>query len=198
MGRFDPDPPTAGTRGGSVGVDEPTTDSSRSDDDRGEPAAPEICDGLDNDLDGLVDEVAAELTDCNDCALLQGAGRAWWACDVQKPWADAQTYCQTLGAHAAIVPDEATQAFLLEQIGEGRFWLGARQDPDEGPWRWVDDTPWTYDNWGTIQPDDAEPGQDCARLTFGITGSGWFHGAWDDYFCEDVHPVLCSAIHDGT
>ncbi|MEM9458198.1 MAG: C-type lectin domain-containing protein [Myxococcota bacterium] len=153
VGRFDPDP--LNTQGGSTPTDGPAVDSTSASDDRGEPGTPEICDGLDNDLDGLVDEVAAGSTRCNDCTLLQGVGRAWWVCDVQKPWADAQIYCQTLGAHAAIVPDEATQAFLLEQIGEGRFWLGARQDPEEGPWRWVDDTRWTYDNWGATQPDDA-------------------------------------------
>jgi hypothetical protein len=158
--------------------------------------APEVCDGIDNDLDGLVDEVAPGLTECNGCRLLQGAGQAWWVCAAEKTWDQAGAYCQSLGATTAIVPSPAAQAFLHEAVGQGFHWLGARQAELEGAWSWVDGTPWDYTNWGTLQPDDTAPGQDCLRLTFGIVGDGWFDGAWDDYFCDDVHPFMCSAPHE--
>lgn len=190
VGRFGPE-----TTGGASSGGDPTTTAAPPPDSSGAPTEPEQCDGLDNDGDGLVDEVAADLSTCNDCQLLQGAGQAWWACAREETWVDAQAYCQTLGAQAAIIHDEAAQAFVHAEIGEGWYWLGAHQDPDEGPWRWVDDTPLTYDNWGTTQPDNADPGQDCVRLTFGIVGEGWFDGAWDDFFCDDPHQVLCSAPH---
>ncbi|MCX4242559.1 C-type lectin domain-containing protein [Paraliomyxa miuraensis] len=162
-----------------------------------EPPMPEQCNGLDDDHDGLVDEVSAELTECNGCRLLQGEGQAFWVCETETTWAEAQAQCEALGATSAIVPSEATQTFLHEQVGTGWYWLGAVQDPDEGPWRWVDGTAFEYANWGTTQPDDTAPGQDCVRLTFGITGEGWFDGAWDDFFCDEPtsHRVLCSASH---
>jgi hypothetical protein len=159
------------------------------------PPMPEQCNGLDDDHDGLVDEVSAELIECDGCRLLQGEGQAWWVCTLESTWDDAQAYCQALGATSAIVPNAAAQAFLHAEVGEGWFWLGAVQDPDEGPWRWIDGMPFDYANWGTTQPDDTAPGQDCVRLTFGIIGDGWFDGAWDDFFCDDPHRMLCSAPH---
>ncbi len=160
-----------------------------------EPPSPEQCDGLDNDHDGLIDEVSAELGECDGCQLLQGVGQAWWVCGLELSWAAAQAHCEQRGATSAIVPSAAAQTFLHEQVGEGWFWLGAAQDPGEGPWRWVDGTAFEYANWGTTQPDDTAPGQDCVRLTFGIIGEGWFDGAWDDFFCEEPHRVMCSAPH---
>lgn len=198
VGSFDP---ATGSGSGS-GSGEPTATAQSDEttlgpaDDSGEPPVPEQCNGLDDDHDGLVDEVSAELVECNGCQLLQGEGQAWWVCTFEKAWTDAQAFCEGFGATTAIVPSEAAQAFLHEQIGQGWFWLGAIQDPDEGPWRWVDGTAFDYANWGTTQPDDIAPGQDCVRLTFGIIGEGWFDGAWDDFFCEEPHPVLCSAPHE--
>lgn len=159
------------------------------------PAPPELCDGVDNDLDGLVDEVAPGLTECDGCRLLQGAGQAWWVCDEQKTWDTARVRCEGLGATVAVVPSAVAQTFLHEAVGEGWHWLGARRAADGSAWAWLDGTPWDYANWGTTQPDDIAPGQDCLRLTFGIVGDGWFDGAWDDFFCDDPHPYMCSATH---
>lgn len=160
------------------------------------PAAPELCDGLDNDLDGLVDEIAPGLVECDGCRLLQGAGQAWWVCEAPKTWDQAAAACASRGATTAIVPSAVAQELLHQAVGQGFHWLGARQAEGEGAWSWVDGTPWGYANWGTLQPDDAAPGQDCLRLTFGIVGEGWFDGAWDDFFCDDPHPYLCSAPHE--
>jgi len=197
VGSFDPteDPATGSlttSADGSTAVDGSTA--------TGEPVptGPEQCNGLDDDGDGLIDEVSAQLQECDGCTLLQGAAQAWWVCPEEQPWADAQTRCETLGATLAVVPDEATQAFLQDALGVGFHWLGARQAEGEGAWSWVDGTPWSYDNWGTTQPDDIAPGQHCLRLTFGIIDGDWFDGAWDDFFCEDPHPVLCSAPHDAS
>jgi hypothetical protein len=162
------------------------------------PAAPEVCDGVDNDLDGLVDEVAPGVDTCDGCRLLQGADQAWWVCDGLLTWDEARARCESLGASAAIVPSVVAQTFLHQQLGVGGvyfYWLGSRQAEGEGSWSWVDGTPWDYTNWGTIQPDDEAPGQDCLRLTFGIVGDGWFDGAWDDFRCDDPHPWMCSAPH---
>lgn len=191
VGSFDATGDTEGgsmgpTAGGSGSTGVPTT---------GVPPSPELCDGLDNDQDGLVDEASADLSECDGCQLLQGEGQAWWVCGQEDTWAGAQASCEAKGANSAIVASAAAQTFLHEQVGEGWFWLGAAQDPGEGPWRWVDGTAFEYANWGTTQPDDTAPGQNCVRLTFGIIGDGWFDGAWDDFFCEEPHRVLCSASH---
>jgi hypothetical protein len=178
---------------GSASTLAPSDDGSSS----AAPAAPEVCDGVDNDLDGLVDEVAPGVDTCDGCRLLQGAGQAWWVCEALLTWDEAQARCEGLGASAAIVPSVLAQTFLQQQVAAGVhfYWLGSRQAEGEGAWAWVDGTAWGYTNWGTTQPDDVAPGQDCLRVTFGIEGEGWFHGAWDDFRCDDPHPWMCSAPH---
>jgi hypothetical protein len=161
---------------------------------------PETCDGIDNDSDGLVDEIGPDTTSCGACALFQGAGQAWWACDLEKSWADAQSYCETLGADLARIQTPEQGAFVLEALS-GTFmfyWLGASKPPDvDGEWTWVDGTPVAaYTNWAHTQPDDFEGAQDCMRLTFGILDENWFDGAWDDFYCDVPTRVLCSAPHD--
>ncbi len=161
----------------------------------GVPTA-EVCDAIDNDLDGLVDEFGPDNESCDGCQLLQGVGQAWWACDVQKDWETARYACELYGATLALVQDPEAQAFVQQAIGEGWFWIGARQAPDEGAWSWLDGSPLDYANWAGAQPDNSAPSQDCVRLTFGIIDGGdWFDGAWDDFQCDQPAQMLCSAPH---
>jgi hypothetical protein len=162
-------------------------------------AAIELCDGMDNDGDGLVDEVAADNIRCGTCRLSQGAGQAWWVCDEQLTWELANARCLEFGATAAIPSTEEANAFVLEEFNDTFvfFWLGARDAEVEGQWQWADGTALEgWSNWASTQPDDFEAAQDCMRLTFGITGEGWFDGSWDDFYCDQPNHVLCSAAHE--
>jgi hypothetical protein len=126
--------------------------------------------------------------------MLSDATHRYWVCGDQRDWAGAQAFCEGLGATSAILLDPAQDAFLLQAVGQGWYWLGAREVDGEGDWVWVDGTPVGYANWGGTQPDDTAPGQDCLRLTYGIVdGEGWFDGAWDDFYCSCRHRILCSA-----
>jgi hypothetical protein len=188
---------------GATGADmSPTAGDSEADGSSGPApvAAPETCDGIDNDLDGLVDEIGPATTTCGACTLLQGAGQAWWSCDLEKSWADAQAYCEGFGAGLARVQTPEHGAFVLEALTDTFmfYWLGAREEPEvEGVWAWIDGTPVAaYTNWAGTQPDDFEAAQDCLRLTFGIVDANWFPGSWDDFYCDFPTNVLCSAPHD--
>ena len=161
------------------------------------PGEPEICDGIDNDLDGLVDEVGAENAQCDTCTLFQGEGQAWWVCTQNKGWETARARCEEYGAQLAIVPDEASQNLLLENVmGMGTFfWIGGRRDDSMSPWGWVDGSAFVYDAWAPTQPDNIDPGQHCVRMTVGLTPPDWFDGAWDDFFCNDGQFYVCAAPH---
>ena len=161
------------------------------------PDEPEVCDGIDNDNDGLIDEVGPGNAECNACTLLQGEGQAWWACTEDKGWELAQTRCEEYGAQLAMVLDEASQAFLLENISAMGtfFWIGGRRDDRLSPWVWVDGSLFDYQPWAPSQPDDTDPGQDCVRLTFGLEPPDWFDGAWDDFFCDQGQFYVCAAPH---
>lgn len=157
----------------------------------------EVCDGADNDLDGLTDEVSPTNSACGGCTLLQGVGQAWWVCDdTIVDWEEATAFCGTFGAATATISNESTQLFLEDTFEAAWYWLSARQEPQEGEWRWPDGSPLSYANWGGQQPDNWTPDQDCLRLTLGlIDPPNWFHGAWDDFECTGTLAVLCSATH---
>ena len=159
--------------------------------------ADEICDGVDNDLDGLVDEVGATNSSCGGCTLTQGVGQAWWVCDdTLLDWEDATAFCETFGASTATVRDEATQLFLEARFEVAWYWMSVRQQPEEGDWLWPDGSALAYENWAGQQPDNWTPDQNCVRLTLGlIDPPDWFHGAWDDFECAETLAVLCSATH---
>lgn len=96
-------PDTPGTTGtqGTTGVASTSSleDSSTSNpidsSDSSDTDTVEICDGIDNDGDGLIDEYAPGNETCEGCALSEVEGRALWAC--AKPWVswgDAQQRCE--------------------------------------------------------------------------------------------------------
>ena len=161
-----------------------TTEDGASSEDDGDEIGPHptICD----------DTKASETeSDCGDCWRIDSPTHVYWVCSDELEWATANAMCGTIGATSAIVESAEEVEFLLAKIDYGFFWIGARRDGDH--WRWVDGTAVEYTNWADHQPDDAEPGQDCVRMTWNIVdGEGWFHGAWDDFFCDFPQRVLCS------
>ncbi|MBV1860689.1 MAG: C-type lectin domain-containing protein [Nannocystaceae bacterium] len=157
----------------------------------------EICDGIDNDLDGLTDEVSSTNSACGECTLLQGEGQAWWICDdTIVDWEEASGFCAAFGATNATITNSDTQLFLEDTLEAAWYWLSVRQEPEEGQWLWPDGSSLSYTNWAGNQPDNWTADQNCVRLTFGLGDPpNWFTGAWDDFECAKTLAVLCSATH---
>ena len=53
----------------------------------------------------------------------------------------------------ASIPDQTTTDFLKEKIAfiQGT-WVGGFKDIATGVWKWMDGTPFSYDNWAVKQP----------------------------------------------
>ena len=52
-------------------------------------------------------------------------------------WEDAHYFCEGLGGHLAVIPDEETNSFVVSMMPEGSwFWVGLRTDAS-GKHRWV-------------------------------------------------------------
>lgn len=156
------------------------------------PVAPEVCDGIDNDGDGGVDEGSPQNAACNDCTfLLSAGGDRWFAvCTDTMPWDDARIDCGDFGpgADLAMIDDQADQAALLRLV-VGDYWLGMSDVAEEGHWVWVDGSDAIvggnvigFNGWALGQPEGGS--ENCGEMD--STKSGWA-----DTSCGALQPSIC-------
>ena len=92
----------------------------------------------------------------------------------KKTWIDAETACESIGAHLAVITSDQENAFLHSRDG----WIGLNDRVKEGKWVWVDGSVFNYTNWGSDQPDN-ENNEDC------VFKEG--AGNWNDLDCTKYH-----------
>ena len=182
---------------------EPETSSSSSTSDSssssGMPQPVELCNGIDDNDNGLVDEWSPENTGCEICD-----GSSCRYCDLFPDDEDNPTvvyffcdganynqfvpFCEGIGAPAVSIHDEEENVLLAIKTAEladyARAYLGLRNfgtsaDP---MWTWVDGTPFDYTNWNATQkqPDDV-----CANIDTS--------GSWNSTHCNGGTQFFCEA-----
>lgn len=142
--------------------------------------ATETCNGLDDDLDGSLDEDV-----CADCHAFTLATHHYWICADGLAWSDARARCQALGADLVTLdsPDE-TIAMSFQGSMHGS-WVGATDIVDEGVWIWVDGRPVAASEpgWNTGEPNGATAANCLSQWTL--------RGAWDDDDCASPFQYVC-------
>jgi len=101
-------------------------------------------------------------------------------------WTGARTDALNRGGYLATVTSQGENDFI-QSIVQGntiRAWLGGTDSAVEATWRWDNNDPWIYTNWGTIQlqPDnyDNDPvGEDYLEI-FGALVTCCGIGQWND------------------
>ncbi len=149
------------------------------------PGAEEVCDGVDNDCNGRVDD----LPDCI-CIEVMRDERRYLVCPEPRPWAEAREICQSVDADLAVLDDEAEAEWLFEQairIQRQDYYFGLTDRAEEGTFVWVDGTPLSYENWHEGEPNDAGGNEDCAHFW----GAG---GLWNDIPCGFELGFLCEEV----
>ena len=154
----------------------------------------EICDGIDNDGDGLIDEFSPVNVSCGACLLAEREGRAYWLCFQGVEWATARLRCLDVGADLVVIDEPLENEWLLSQLEGGELWLGASDAEVEGEWTWVDGTPLPLDhpNWADGQPDD-HFGEDCLRLIAAEDSIFGARGEWNDQDCLTLLGYICES-----
>uniref|UniRef100_A0A7N9AK97 Type-2 ice-structuring protein-like n=1 Tax=Mastacembelus armatus TaxID=205130 RepID=A0A7N9AK97_9TELE len=104
-------------------------------------------------------------------------------------WADAQKNCLLQNGWLASVRDAkeyaAIQKVITDAKGTGLIWLGGHDLTQEGKWKWIDGTPFTYTKWRPGQPDNWQGNEDCLHLN---AEGKWF---WNDLDCQTPLPSVC-------
>ncbi|HEU5057382.1 MAG TPA: CotH kinase family protein [Kofleriaceae bacterium] len=155
-------------------------------DDTSAAAAPgllEVCDGLDNDCNGKVDDLAG----CG-CESEEVGEAELSFCPHPMPWSDARLHCAAQGAELAWFDgaDQARLAFASARARVRDHWYFALNDRvEESVWRDPAE-PVSFEDWASDEPDSFGD-EDCGVLDL------YASGAWSDVRCGEPHPFICRA-----
>ena len=93
---------------------------------------------------------------------------------------------QALGLQLASVQSAAENALLTTAASGHYVWIGGTDAASEGTWVWSpSNTPLSYTNWGTGQPDDWGNIEHCLEVNYGGPGK------WNDYTCGRSLNYVC-------
>jgi len=165
-------------RGGSVECADMTGDSL------------EICDALDNDCDGVVDQGET----CSPCVRATLAGAVYLLCGEEVEWEVARSACMRRGYRLTSIATAAEDEFLsstaLAEEDED-WWIGMNDIATEGTWVWESGEAVGFTNWGSGEPGNYSAGSyDCGVIE---DGSAPFEDPeeWADRPCDNDKPYIC-------
>jgi hypothetical protein len=188
---------TGGDGGGTGGEDGGGTggeDGGGTGSDGGDPE--EICNGLDDDGDGLIDEddVCGEPVETEP-----ESGHAYLFLLTGYTWHGAQSYCRSIGYDLVTIDSQDENDWLHEAIYDGddgaghlnvNTWIGYQEAVGATAWTWSDGTTPAFEAWSGETLED-----DYGTVTFGQAAA--FHdyttAHWEEVPANWVYAAVCES-----
>lgn len=149
------------------------------------PGAPELCNVVDDDCDGFIDNSP----DCPSCIVRQNPeGQAFAFCFNPVNYIAAVADCTAQGGQIVSIHSAQEQQWLLDAAAQvkpgGEWWIGINDRATEGVFTWQDDSPVDFESWGSGEPNNWAGDEDCVYTTLS--------GAWNDYTCAGIRDYICA------
>lgn len=110
-----------------------------------------------------------------------------------RSWAEAKSYCESQGAHLAIIHTADEQTFLWERLPRGHwnaYWFGITDAQTEDKWKWVDGTPLVGGFWEVGEPNN-HINEDCGYIVKTQVLERVAIRSWYDAPCSMYLPYIC-------
>ena len=166
------------------------------------PGNKEICDGLDNNCNGIVDSGGV----CpNTCSVERWRGKSYLFCENRLTWDQATTFCFSQGYYLATINDAEEHLKWSQRVGigpGGAVWIGGTERAQRGVWRWIQNNeqffqsapapqPWGprngyYTNWNSGEPNNFRGPEECLQIRENYGQRGW-----NDVNCNTASRFLC-------
>uniref|UniRef100_A0A3B5Q3F4 C-type lectin domain-containing protein n=1 Tax=Xiphophorus maculatus TaxID=8083 RepID=A0A3B5Q3F4_XIPMA len=96
----------------------------------------------------------------NRCFLFQST---------ETDWATAERACNDLGANLASIRNSNDHNFLKNLVNRKkgsyeRTWVGGHDGEKEGVWLWSDGSKFTYNQWGSGEPNNLYGNENCMEI----------------------------------
>jgi lectin-like protein len=138
-----------------------------------------------SDLGGL-ERVQAERRIASSLGAPEDAtmfgGHAYTVSTAKYGWNEAKVVCELSGGHLAYVESSEEWNFIVKFATGPIYWLGASDPDEDGNWRWLNGSAFTFKAWQSGQPDNSKGIQHflCA-----------FNAGWDDAERQASCAIIC-------
>ena len=144
----------------------------------------EICDGIDQNCDGHIDEGNV----CDSCETKFFNNHSYLFCETTKSWNDAKTSCEANGYTLVSIETNDENSWIFTTMNNvfnsQDAWVGYTDAADENVWVWENNSLGIFTNWKANEPSNNNNNENCVEIQHAL-------GEWNDLNCTANRRYIC-------